>query len=61
LSEIVPSARFALFEALGRGENLGAALEHAQALEPEFDFGSALRHLIELKILTSLRLPSSTD
>lgn len=55
----LPAARFALFEALSRGENLGAALEHAQTVDSDFDFGTALRHLVELRILTALRLPES--
>jgi len=53
----LPAARFTLFEALGRGENLGAALERAQAVESDFNFGAALRHLLELRILTALRVP----
>ncbi len=56
----LPPGRFALFEALSRGENLGAALERAQQAESEFDVGAALRHLIELRILTGLRLPASS-
>jgi hypothetical protein len=52
------AAHFALFEALSRGETLGAALECAQALESDFDFGAALRHLLELRVLTALRLPA---
>ena len=54
----LPPATFALFEALSSGDNLGAALERAQAIEADFDFGAALRHLIELRILTRLRLPT---
>ena len=50
----LPHARFALFAALSRGESLGMALERAQALEPEFDLGEALRHLLELKVLVRL-------
>lgn len=53
----LPAARFALFEALARGENLGLALDLAQALEEDFDLGAALRHLVELRILTALHLP----
>ena len=53
----LPAARFVLFAALSHGENLGAALERAQAVESELDFGAALRHLVELRILTALRLP----
>ncbi len=53
-------ARFALFDALSRGENLGTALERAQALESDFDFSGALRHLVELRVLTALRLPASS-
>ena len=56
----LPPARFALFEALSRGETLGAALERAQAVESEFDPGDALRHLLELRILTALRLPAAS-
>ena len=54
------SARFALFEALGRGENLGTAVERAQALEAQFDFAAALRHLLELRVLALLRRPTSS-
>ena len=54
----LPSVRFAFFEALGRGETLGAALERALTVEPDFDPGDALRHLVELRILTALRLPA---
>jgi hypothetical protein len=54
----LPHARFALFDALSQGENLGTAVERAQQLEAAFDFGAALRHLIELRILTGLRLPA---
>ena len=50
-------ARFALFEALSRGESLGAALDRACAMESDFDLGVALRHLVELKILTALQVP----
>ena len=53
----LPVARFALFEALGRGENLGVALERAQVVESDFDFGDALRHLLELRVLTGLHVP----
>lgn len=52
----LPGARFALFAALGRGENLGTALERAQAVEPEIDLGEALRHLLALKVLVRLRV-----
>ena len=52
------NARFALFEALGRGENLGVAVGLAQALEADFDFAAALRHLIELRIFAGLGLPT---
>jgi hypothetical protein len=55
----LPAARFALFEALSRGEPLGLALDHAQAAEgaeSDFDLGAALRHLMELRVLTTLRL-----
>jgi hypothetical protein len=54
----LPSARFALFEALGRGENLGVAVGLAQALEADFDFAGALRHLLELRIFAGLSLPT---
>jgi hypothetical protein len=53
----LPAARFALFEALARGVPLGAALDCAQAVEGDFDLGAALRHLMELRVLTALRLP----
>jgi hypothetical protein len=56
----LPPARFALFEALSRGERLGAALERAQAVEAELDVGAALRHLLELRVLTALRVPASS-
>jgi hypothetical protein len=52
----LPAARFALFRALGRGERLGIALEHAQAAEPEFDLGDALRQLLDLNVLVGLRV-----
>jgi hypothetical protein len=54
------AARFTLFEALSRGENLGVALERAQALEADFDLGAALLHLLELRILSGLHLPPSS-
>ncbi|MEJ0037390.1 MAG: DNA-binding domain-containing protein [Gammaproteobacteria bacterium] len=54
----LPAARFALFDALNRGEDLGTALERGEALESGFDFGAALRHLVELRILTTLRVPA---
>ena len=56
----LPAALYAFFDALDRGENLGAALERAQALNSDFDLGGALRHLIELRILAALRLPASS-
>jgi hypothetical protein len=49
----LPDARYAFFEALSRGENLGMALETAQGIESDFDPGAALRQLVELRILTS--------
>lgn len=52
----LPTARFALFEALSRGETLGVALDRAQALESDFDLGAALRHLLQLRVLTTLRV-----
>jgi hypothetical protein len=54
---LLPAARFALFETLKRGTNLGTALEAAMTLEPHFDFADALHHLLELQILTGLSLP----
>jgi hypothetical protein len=53
--------QFALFESLSRGDTLGTALEHAQALQSDFDLGAALRYLLELRILTGLRLPIQGD
>jgi hypothetical protein len=59
----LPASHFALFEALSRGENLGTALEVAEAIEVAqagevgFDLGAALRHLMGLNILTALHLP----
>jgi hypothetical protein len=50
----LPAAQFALFEALARGERLGAALDCAQSVDSEFDLGAALRHLMELRVLTTL-------
>ncbi len=50
-------SQFVLFDALSRGENLGIALERAQAVASDVDFSAALRHLVELRILTALRLP----
>lgn len=52
----LPPTRFALFAALGRGENLGIALERALAIEPGFDLGEALRHLLELNVLVRLHV-----
>jgi hypothetical protein len=46
-----------MFEALGHGEALGDALERAQTLESDFDVGAALRQLVELRVLTTLRVP----
>jgi len=51
----LPASRFELFAALGRGECLGVALETVQAIEPDFDLGAALRHLLDLNILVRLR------
>jgi hypothetical protein len=56
----LPPARYAFFEALNRGENLGAALEQAQAMDSDFDLGGALRHLVELRILAALRLSAAS-
>lgn len=55
----LPAATFALFEALHRGEPLGVALDRAQAVETDFDVGVALRHLMELRLLTTLRTPTT--
>jgi len=55
----LPAARFALFEALARGESLGVAFDRAQAVESDFDVGAALRHLTELRVLTTLRVPTA--
>lgn len=55
----LPAAHFALFAALGRGEALGLALDRARAVEDDFDLGSALRHLMDLCVLTALRLPTA--
>jgi hypothetical protein len=54
----LPLTQFEFFEALNRGDTLGTALERAQASDANFDLGSALRHLLELQILTDLRIPS---
>ena len=56
----LPPPQFTFFEALGRGDSLGIALEHAQALSADFDPGAALRHLLELGILTGLQAPPGT-
>ena len=53
----LPPAQFAFFESLGSGDTLGAALEHAQAIDAEFEVGAALRHLIGLNILTAVKRP----
>jgi hypothetical protein len=56
---LLSAARFALFEALSRGDALGLALERAQAIDAEFDVGAALRHLVELNILAGVRKPAA--
>lgn len=50
----LPEATFTFFEALGRAELLGSALERAQAVEADFDVAAALRQLIELRLLSGL-------
>ncbi len=45
-------AQFAFFEALGRGQTLGIALDLAQAVDADFDVSAALRQLLALNILT---------
>ncbi|MEJ1962775.1 MAG: DNA-binding domain-containing protein [Gammaproteobacteria bacterium] len=48
---------FAFLLALSQDENLGAALEGAQAADVEFDLGAALRRSLSLNLFTGLRLP----
>ncbi len=54
----LPPAQFTFFEALGRGDALGIALEHAQAVAADFDVSTALRQLLELNLLTGLTTSS---
>jgi hypothetical protein len=56
----LPLPQFAFFEALHRGESLGMALERAQTVSADFDTGAALRHLLELRILTGVGLPATS-
>lgn len=51
-------AQFAFFEALGRGQTLGIALDLAQAVDADFDVSAALRQLLALNILTALHATS---
>jgi hypothetical protein len=55
----LPRAQFTLFETLNRREPLGAALDAAQAADPNFDLGAALRQLLGLRVLTAVHRPRS--
>jgi hypothetical protein len=55
----LPHAQFTLFETLNRRHPLGAALDAAQTVDPDFDLGAALRQLLGLRILTAVRRPLS--
>jgi hypothetical protein len=48
------AADFAALQAFGRGSTLGEALEAAQAADPAFDLGAALRRFLSLNILVGL-------
>ena len=50
----LPAAEFAALDALARGEPLGLALERAQATDPDFDLGAALRRFITLKVFAGV-------
>ena len=53
----LPAGDFTALEAFATGATLGAALEAAQAAEPTFDLGTALRRFLELAILTGIEIP----
>jgi uncharacterized protein (UPF0276 family) len=50
------STAYALLAALARGEALGAALDSALALDPNFDFGTQLQHWLQAKIFDAVLL-----
>jgi hypothetical protein len=54
----IPDGDFAFLLALSRGENLGTALEGAQAADVNFDLGAALRRGLSLNLFTGIRLPT---
>jgi hypothetical protein len=54
----LPAGEYATLAAFSRGENLGAACEAAQAADPTFDLGAALRRFLTLRIVTGLHLPT---
>ena len=51
----LPAGDFAALDAFARGLTLGAALEAAQAIDPEFDLGTALRRFLNLDLLVGIR------
>lgn len=53
----IPAGDFAFLLALSQGENLGAALDPAQAADVQFDLGTALRRGLSLNLFTGFRLP----
>jgi hypothetical protein len=55
----LPVGDFTALEALASGATLGTALEAAQAAEPTFDLGTALRRFLGLEIFTGIEVPRS--
>ena len=53
----LPAGDFAALAAFSRGETLGAAFEAAQAADPMYDLGAALRRFMTLSIFTGWHLP----
>jgi hypothetical protein len=50
----LPAGDFAALQAFASGSTLGEALESAQAADPSFDLGAALRRFLSLNILVGL-------
>ncbi|MEJ0039235.1 MAG: DNA-binding domain-containing protein [Gammaproteobacteria bacterium] len=54
----ISAGDFAFLLALSQGENLGAALDNAQAADVEFDLGAALLRGVSLNLFTGHRCPT---
>lgn len=53
----VSAGDYAALASFARGENLGTALEVAQAADATFDLGAALRRFMALRLFTGVHLP----